>query len=142
MKHENAYRSLIVAELKPLLAFPVENAASVGAPDICCVAGWIELKLAGRRVASFTGVVSVDVRPAQRLWMRSWRAAGGPGWYLTYVMKTWMLHDGAWGAENLGRVSHAALVTNATLLSNRAVPSFQMMFQAMQIDRPCQFTEK
>lgn len=107
MSEESKVRSDLVAALAPLLAFPVENTAHVGCPDVCCLLGWIEIKLADRPVRTDTRV-SVVVRPAQRLWMRNWGTQRGHCWWLTRLRgrgldDLWTLHSGVDGANYLNR---------------------------------------
>lgn len=107
MSEESKIRSDVVAALKSVQAFPVENTAHVGCPDVCCLLGWIEIKLVTRPARDETRV-SVVVRPAQRLWMRNWWNQRGNCWWLTRLRgdgmrDMWMLHEGAAGADHLGR---------------------------------------
>ena len=136
---ENEWRSLIVKELAPLLAFPVETGGvRSGIPDICCLCGWIELKLADTTVGYDGNVLRVDVGNAQRIWMKNWRTSGGPGWFLTRVQierlrdsSYWMLHDGAWGAEYLGRVSKKKALDAALVVTSSHVPEYSRLYKAM-----------
>lgn len=98
--------------LRSLRAFPVENSASVGAPDICTLAGWIEMKIA-RWPAIPGDVVEIDLRNSQRIWLKNWCAGGGRAFTLTIVDGTWHLHDGFWAADNLGRVTSSSLQREA-----------------------------
>ena len=136
--HENEYRSLIVAVLAPVLAFPIENSVDVGTPDVGCLMGWIEIKLAVVPALP-TSVVSVDVRPAQRIFMRRWTRHGGHGWYLTRLhhrgqrTAVWMMHEGLWGADNLGKVSMLSLEANAVMryACHDGVPSYEALVNTM-----------
>lgn len=112
MSVELTLRSEIVKMLRPLRAFPIENNADVGTPDICCIAGFIELKL-GTRPVSHQSRVVVDVRNAQKIWMSNWCRAGGKAWFLTIVDRLWLVHDGLWGADFLGKVTETTLKENA-----------------------------
>lgn len=106
---EAEFRSVVVRQLASLYAFPVENAVDVGTPDVCCTAGWIELKLATMPRRRDSRVV-VNLRPAQRLWLRRWREFGGFAWTLTLVDDhVWLLHDGLWAAMHLGEVDREVL---------------------------------
>lgn len=110
---EKYLRKRVVQLLKPLRAFAVENAVGVdGVPDVCCLTGWIELKLANLPTRASTRV-SVDLRPAQRVWLRNWREGGGRAFTLTVIDQTWYLHDGAWSAKYLGEVPIADLIAYA-----------------------------
>jgi len=110
---ETIFRSHVVKALSPLLAFPVENSVGEpGVPDVCCLAGWLELKVV-TKVTTQDAILRVDVRPAQRVWMRNWRSQGGPGWFLTKVPGLVMLHDGVWAAEYLGDVSYRETVSRS-----------------------------
>lgn len=113
MSRESQFRSLVVKLLKPLHAFPVENAIDpAGVPDVCTTVGWIELKVADRPVGRHTRV-DVTMRPSQRVWHKSWRAHGGRSWTILLLDETWYLHDGRWSSEYLGRVSEDGLKTYA-----------------------------
>jgi hypothetical protein len=110
---ESKFRSKVVKLLKPICASPLENAVGEGGdPDVYCIAGWIELKVASRPKTEGTRV-TVDVRPAQRLWLKRWRMCGGRAWTLTLLGDTWLLHEGHWAAECLGNVNERELRANA-----------------------------
>jgi len=129
---EDKLRSEIVRLLAPLLAFPVENSVGTpGVPDICCVAGWIEMKIAKQPRLTST-IVDIEVRPAQRIWMRNWCKAGGPGWYLTKMGTLWMLHEGGWGSENLGRVTQNSLIHRSNLVRHESgLPDADSLIRAL-----------
>lgn len=93
MKSEAQYRSKVVRWLAPLLAFPVENSAHPGAPDICTLAGWIEMKRAFVP-ADPSEIVPIEVRPNQLRWAKSWKKHGGRSFVLV-VCDTgqWLLFD-------------------------------------------------
>lgn len=113
---EKYFRKRVVQMLQPLRAFAVENAVGIdGIPDVCCVAGWIELKLANKPMRETTKV-SVDLRNAQRVWLRNWRKCGGRAWTLTVIEQTWYLHDGLWSADYLGDTTLASLIQGACAL--------------------------
>lgn len=115
-------RGMVVEMLQPIGAFAVENLACDGTPDVCTVAGWLELKVgmwpmrAGSRVC-------VDVRIAQGLWMRRWIRHGGRVWTLTLIDQShishprndtaWLLHSAEWAHEHLGNVDEETLKGNA-----------------------------
>lgn len=122
---EARMRSKVIAMLRPLFAFPVENAVAQGAPDVCCVAGWVELKVASRPFEP-SAVVDIDLRSSQRVWLRKWRTHGGRAFTLVRVCQTavyadpqrnvpsvWYLHDGRWSAEHLGMVNEHLLHRSA-----------------------------
>lgn len=96
---ESEYRENVVKWLKPLMAFPVENVATWGAPDVCCLAGWIELKKADKPSRDDT-IVRPGMRATQRIWHKKWSRGGGLSWALTIMSDDrWFLHSGAWAAE-------------------------------------------
>lgn len=98
---EKQYRIKIIALLKPVFAFAVENAVADGAPDICCPAGWIEVKL-GKWPKTDRGAVKIALRPAQRIWMRNWIHHGGKCWTITIIENEWFMHNGEWARQFLG----------------------------------------
>jgi hypothetical protein len=120
--NEKKFRHCVIEMLKPVGAFSVENMIGVGCPDVCTTLGWIELKVARRPVRP-TSAVSVDLRPAQMLWLRKWRKLGGRAFTLTLLMPRegeegvtlWLLHDGAWAAEHLGSTAEGPLVLNSAM---------------------------
>lgn len=108
---EKQLRKQVIQYLHSLAAFSVENVLSPGAPDICCVAGWIELKIGKIRVS--VNRIDVDVRPAQRAWHHRWRQHGGRSWFLTDVGAVWYVHDGLWASTNLGETPYEKFVEEA-----------------------------
>lgn len=120
---EKKLRKKVVQLLKPICGAPIENIVGEGGdPDVYCVAGWLELKVAERPVRRETRV-TVDVRPAQRLWLKRWRMSGGRAWTLTLLEETWLLHEGHWAAECLGNVTEAELRKNAVAVWESAPDS-------------------
>jgi hypothetical protein len=111
--NEKKFRSVVVELLKDDGAFPVEDAVHVGVPDICCVHGWLELKIA-RRPKRANTCVRVDLRPAQRIWLRRWSYARGKAWTLTAVDDDWFLHDGLWASEFLGNTTEEEMRQHAS----------------------------
>lgn len=109
---EKKFRSRIVELLAAIGAFPIENIVHDGTPDVGCVAGFIELKVAKRPRRESTRV-EFDLRPSQRIWLRKWREHGGRAWTLVRLEETVMLHDALWASEHMDRVSEEVLRANA-----------------------------
>lgn len=109
---EKRFRSLVIKMLDPIGAFAVENSAGVGVPDICTVAGWIELKIASWPIRLETKI-SVDLRKTQVIWLRRWVAHGGKAWTLTDIEGEWFLHKASWACDFLGNSAEAELRENA-----------------------------
>jgi hypothetical protein len=112
---ESAARKLVVEILQPLAGFAVENAVGVGQPDVCCTAGWLELKVAERPARPGHRVVP-GLRSTQRVWMRRWTRSGGRAWVLTRLTDAgvdtglcWLLHDGEWAAEHMDYCAEVTL---------------------------------
>jgi hypothetical protein len=105
---ESHVRRVVIEILRPLAAFAVESSTSVGQPDVCCAAGWIELKVASRPERHATAVV-FGLRSTQRVWLRRWTRSGGRAWTLCVLDATWFLHDGAWAADHLDHCGEIAL---------------------------------
>lgn len=121
---EKEFRSKIVAVLKPLRAFAVENDVHDGTPDVCCLAGWIELKVA-TSPARPTTRVDVGLRPAQAVWLQGWRRQGGRAWGMILLDDTnVLLHDGMWASENYDRATLNDLKVNALFISKLLAPTF------------------
>ena len=129
---EKKFRSLVVSMLKPVGAFPVENlVGEPGCPDVCTTLGWLELKIASRPARATTRV-SVDLRPAQALWLRRWRRLGGRAWTLTLLGESlWLLHDGAWSADHLGSEPELRLISEAIMVRENAPTSEELILHLM-----------
>jgi len=110
---ESAQRSVVCKALKILHAIPVENPALPGTPDVNYIDGWIELKQLPRWPANSPIVKVRHFTAQQRLFMRLHSAKNGRCWVLLRVKLEWLLFDGAWAAEHLGKVSKADLRNNA-----------------------------
>lgn len=125
MSEELEFRSKVVELLRPLLAFPIENTAAVGTPDVACVFGFIELKIASRPMKS-SSRVEVDVRNSQRIWMKNWIRHGGRAWFLTRIDELWMVHDGEVGASSLGREPESDLKLMSDWFSGKTPTSTEL----------------
>ncbi len=123
---ESAIRGAVLNLLRPLAAFAVENVADNGTPDVGFVGGWLELKT-GEFPQTARGCVRVKVRPSQRVWLKRWAHTGGRAWTLTVVDGMfWFLHDGAWAAENLGRVVESEFKSAAEAIWVREPPGEEL----------------
>lgn len=124
--NEKRMRGEIVKILKPIGAFAVENGAHDGCPDICTVAGWIELKIGNRPVREDTRV-AVELRPAQVIWMNRWIRHGGQAWTITKINELWLLHHASWSTEHLGKVCERELRSGAIDLWDRTPKSGELI---------------
>lgn len=121
---EKEFRSKIVSALKPLRAFAVENDVHDGTPDVCCLAGWLELKVSNTP-SRVTTKVAVKRRPSQSVWLKGWRRQGGRAWGLILLDDTVvMLHDGLWAAEYYDFSTKQEMVVNALLIEKLQHPMF------------------
>lgn len=118
---EKKIRAWLVQSLWIIGAFPVENSARPGTPDICTKIGWIELKIISIP-RSENSVMRIGLRKTQRAWMRRWSRVNGTS-FLLCITKcgSWFFHTGKWAAE------HADIATYSEFKS-AAAASF--------IDRP------
>ena len=113
MMSEKRFRRQVIDTLRPLDAFAVENAVHDGTPDVCCTAGWLELKVAEVPYRDETRV-AIGLRPAQVVWLRRWRLHGGRAWGLIALGNGHiLLHDGHWASEHYDKANYAALVSGA-----------------------------
>lgn len=127
---EKEFRSKLVDALKPLRAFPVENDVHDGTPDVCCLGGWIELKVGDCPVRS-TSRVDLGLRPAQAIWLRGWRRQGGRAWGMILLNnEVVMLHDGMWAADNYDVANSADLMKNALLVGIMPFATFSRVLIA------------
>lgn len=119
---ETSVRRKVISLLSPLNAFAVENPVCPGTPDVCCVAGWLELKVTKWPRRADSRVV-VDLRNEQKIWLRKWRKHGGRAWTFTVIepvigdfadrLDECFLHDASWSADYLGEVNEDVLRSNA-----------------------------
>lgn len=119
---EKRMRQLIVRMLQPIGAFAVENFAHDGTPDVCTVAGWIELKV-GSWPSRAGSRVRIELRTAQGIWMRRWIRHGGKAWTLSLVDQSsvnaprlesaWFLHNAEWAHDHLGNVTEEEMKQQA-----------------------------
>lgn len=129
---EKDFRKQIVQMLKPLRAFAVENDVHDGCPDVCCVAGWIELKVATSPVRSTTPV-NIGLRPAQRVWLKMWRQHGGRAWTLMLLDNHYvMLHDGHWAAEYYDTATSELIMDKALMIVPLTVEGRAILPMALQ----------
>lgn len=121
-KPESVVRSRVVAALKPLRAFAVENVCDAGTPDVALTTGWIEIK----RVDAWPKLARTPMRlahftPDQRVFLREWCRAGGRAWVLLAMGGRHNLHaegallPGAWAADHLGYASREVIEVNSIL---------------------------
>jgi hypothetical protein len=108
-------RRRIVKDLNSLDAVAVENPAKPGTPDVNFAEGWIELKwLRAWKASNWeTPVLIPHFTPQQRVFlMKRWRVAQS-AWMLLQVGHEWLLFDGEFAAEYVGRVTRQALIEGA-----------------------------
>lgn len=119
-------RRMVVDLLRPIGAFAVENPACDGTPDVCTVAGWLELKIASWP-ARGESRVAVDLRTAQAIWLRRWARHGGRAWTLLKIENEWFLHDAKWSCDFLGQVPELELRAHARIAWNRKPTSGELI---------------
>ena len=116
MTHESKHvRNPIIKALSELDAVPVENPACPGTPDVWTLAGWIELKeLDSWPVRETTTVKIPHFTVRQRGWLKRNWFRGGLSFVIIKVGRLeWLLLDGYWAAENIGKSTRAELVESA-----------------------------
>lgn len=101
-------RRKVIQLLRQLDAVSVENGIThPGTPDVNCTLGWIELKSTAAWPVRENTIVrlSHDLKPAQRVWLKRRRKAGGSCWVLITIARDWLLFDGAVAADTLGTLT-------------------------------------
>lgn len=89
----------------------VENAISLGMPDVNFTLGWVELKhLNDWPKRERTPVTIRHFTPQQRVWLRRRWAASKNAWLLLRVDTTFMLFAGDIAAVRVGRSTRAGLL--------------------------------
>lgn len=96
--------------LKPLAAFPIENAVKEGTPDLYYIGGLIECKWRRAWPKRDTTIVQVKhYTDTQRDFHRWQWSRGGKCWVMLQVRKEWLLFKGPDAAEYLGYVTRNTL---------------------------------
>lgn len=108
---EKDMKRRVLAALKPLDGQSIQCAGRPGIPDINCSEGWIELKWMKRwpKNAAKSPVLLEHFTAEQRIWLARRCARGGKAWLLLCVEKEWLLFDGRWAAEHVGKVAQEVL---------------------------------
>ena len=127
---ELPFRRGLVAALAPLDAFPVENGASPGTPDVNYIDGWIEVKLVDdwpKRAA--TPVRIKHFTPEQRATLLQRCLRGGRAFLLVYRPDNNEVYifDGMYAAHAVGNVTELELRKHALYngqYSDRAMLGF------------------
>jgi hypothetical protein len=130
MPHEARHmRRPVVAALRELDAFAVENSAYPGTPDVYFLHGWIELKecddwpkrpTTPLRLPHFT--------KHQRAWIKRHSHRGGTVFVLLKVgKKEWFLIDGEIAADTLGSSTRAEIESIARLVFHNGLDSEELL---------------
>lgn len=126
-------RGQLVALLKPLGAFAVENGgAHPGTPDIATTVGWIECKATNQWPARpETGVkLDHDLTKQQRIWLMRWHRVNGRAWVMLNVDGDWLLFEGLAAVCILGGDepgTRAELFKNALATWNRTPQTNELL---------------
>lgn len=130
MANERVFRKQVVASLKELGAFSVENAVGApGVPDVAYAGGWLELKDVDSWPArADSPVVIPHWTPQQRVWHLKWARAGGASWVFIKCLDSYLLLRGLNAAQGLGFSTFSQLV---------ATPCAQLWGRDWQGRLPC-----
>lgn len=106
-KSESGLRGRVVKILckMGLDGVAVENPARPGTPDINYIGGWIECKKTSKWPKREETVVRLthDLMQSQRVWIRRRAKAGGKVFVLVQIDHWFLLFDGLWAVNNLGK---------------------------------------
>ena len=112
-KAESGLRGRVVKILTKmgLDAMAVENPAKPGTPDINYIGGWIECKKTSKWPKREETIVKLDheLMSSQKLWIRRRSKAGGKVFVLVQVDHYFLIFDGLWAVNNLGRKTRQEL---------------------------------
>lgn len=104
--NESQMRKRVVQALRSLDALAVENAVRAGTPDVNYIEGWLELKRLTSWPRKEAAVVRIPIfTPQQRVWLRRRQEKGGNVHFLILVANDWLLFDGSYAADHLGRIT-------------------------------------
>lgn len=117
MKPEQGMRKRVVAALRPLHGFSVENVVHPGTPDVACTLGWLELKVAAPRKR--TGILTLEHLTAQQSsFLKRHCECGGMAALVVMVGREWFFVHGSLAdrvvgttLEELRNLSSVALVS-------------------------------
>lgn len=128
-------RQFVVSALKPLHAVSVENLAHPGTPDVNFAGGWIELKCLPKATTDSARILLVPhFTLQQRMWLKARALAGERTMVLVQIRSTWILLDGVFAANHLGKVTLEELTGRCLVLwANRpSKPEFLRAVKEMQ----------
>lgn len=127
---EIPFRRKLVAALAPLDAFPVENSAAPGTPDVNYIEGWIELKCVDVWPKKVNGIVRIDkFKAEQRATLLRRKMQGGRAFLLLCRPSDMHIYilPAIFAAEHAGRCPELALREHALYngpYSDRAMLKF------------------
>ena len=118
---ENKMRSKMVAALRSMHAFPVENPMFPGTPDIAFIGGWIECKRLEKWPKDYQAPVQVPhYTKQQRTFARVDEARGGRVLFLLKVGEfEWFLFDGTHAAQVIGHLTREEMIRNCLCYCGR-----------------------
>jgi hypothetical protein len=114
---EQALRELVCAALYRYAAFPCENSALPGTPDVLWIGGCCELKEIDDWPARASTTVKLKrYTDRQRHFLKKWRRHGGNAWLLVRVASTqeYLLYNQPHQFEALANVTKAIMQQLAT----------------------------
>lgn len=109
MEHENDLRTKVCKIIRKLDPIPVENSACPGTPDINFRSGWIELKKLKAWPKRDLPVLMPHFHPGQIAWILRRTLRGGLVLFLLNVGKEYILLDGAFAAERIGKATQSEI---------------------------------
>lgn len=114
MSQETTLASRLVKLLAGFHAIHVENPKCPGTPDISYIGGWVETKMLDEWPKRERTIVKVDTFTGkQRIWLMREAACNGNAFVFLQVGKEYLIFDGLWAAEKLGRTNKHQLIVNA-----------------------------
>ncbi len=120
-------RRNVVKMLRAWDAYPIENPAFPGTPDVNCTHGWLELKWLPAWPMHGNTVVQIDhFTNQQRIWLRQRWKNDGSAWLLLQVKREWLLFAGDVAADHVGNVTRLELYQHAMFRSDSGMTQLQL----------------
>jgi len=130
MTHESRHmRRPVIQALRKLSAFPIENIACPGTPDVGYIGGFIELK----EIDSFPVRPTTPLRlkhftKQQRLWAKTYILKGGVSTVLLKVgPRHWFLLDGLIAADRLGFMTREEIQSASRLVFTKGLDTGRLL---------------
>ncbi len=114
MKESEFWQRHVRPALKGTDAMRVENPLLPGTPDVECILGWVELKVAPKWPGGNAPLKLKHFTPQQRVWLKRRYQKNGRAWVLLHVQGDFLLLTGDAASRVLGKSGRDDLIAAAS----------------------------